>query len=91
MDGPKETQSFRTVLSAPYHPPYDKFIPAPGHGLGFNDLKAAECRHVIARILGEKGMVIDFEDGIEIERTVEAMVISSRSGLWVEMACLSVC
>jgi predicted dehydrogenase len=91
MDGPKETQSFRTILSAPYHPPYDKFIPAPGHGLGFNDLKTAECRQVIARILGKKGMVIDFEDGIEIERTVEAMVISARSGLWVETACLSVC
>ena len=47
-DGPKETQGFRTILPAPHHPPYDKFIPAPGHGLGFNDLKIVECRDLIA-------------------------------------------
>ena len=61
-DLPPGTQGFRTILAAPHHPPYDKFIPAPGHGLGFNDLKVIECRALIGRIGGEDARVIDFED-----------------------------
>ena len=71
-DGPKEPRAFRTILAAPHHPPYDRFIPAPGHGLGFNDLKIIECRELIGRIGGEARALIDFEDGIRIERTVDA-------------------
>ena len=51
-DRPTE-QGFRTVLTAPHHQPYDRFIPAPGHGLGFNDLKIIECRQLIGRMRGE--------------------------------------
>ena len=50
-DRPTE-QGFRTVLTAPHHKPYDRFIPTAGHGLGFNDLKIIECRQLIGRMLG---------------------------------------
>lgn len=76
-------QGFATVLTAPTHPPYDKFIPAPGHGLGFNELKIIEARELIARIAGEKAHVIDFEQGLAIERTVHAMAESFEAGGWV--------
>ncbi|TWG98256.1 putative dehydrogenase [Mesorhizobium sp. J18] len=79
-------QGFRTVLAAPHHPPYDRFIPAPGHGLGFNDLKVVECRQLVGLMLGEETTVIDFEDGIRIERTIHAMARSFREGRWVEVA-----
>ncbi|NIX75773.1 Gfo/Idh/MocA family protein [Microvirga terricola] len=82
----KETQGFRTILTSPLHPPYDKFIPAPGHGLGFNELKIIECRALIGRINGEATTLIDFEDGIRIERTVDAMARSAHEGRWVEIA-----
>ena len=85
VDGPKETQGFRTILTGPQHPPYDRFIPAPGHGLGFNDLKIIECRELIRRIDGEKAHLITFEDGIQIERTVDAMGRSAHEGRWVEV------
>ena len=42
-------------------PFYDRFIPAPGHGLGFNDLKVIECRQLIGRILGEQSVGITFD------------------------------
>ena len=84
-DGARETQGYRTILAAPHHPPYDRFIPAPGHGLGFNDLKVIECRELIRRIQGEKAWLIDFEDGIHIERTVDAMALSAHEGRWVEV------
>ncbi|PVE24298.1 myo-inositol 2-dehydrogenase [Microvirga sp. KLBC 81] len=86
VDGLKETQGFRTILTGPQHPPYDRFIPAPGHGLGFNDLKIIECRELMRRIGGEKAHLIEFEDGIRIERTVDAMARSAHEGRWVEVA-----
>ncbi|MBA1155523.1 Gfo/Idh/MocA family protein [Microvirga mediterraneensis] len=84
-DGGKETQGFRTILASPHHPPYDKFIPAPGHGLGFNDLKVIECRELIRRIEGDAAHLITFEEGILIERTVDAMARSAHEGRWVEV------
>ena len=69
----------------PQHPPYDKFIPAPGHGLGFNDLKIIECRELIAGYAAIRRWLIDFEDGLRIEQTVDAMARSAHSGLWAEV------
>ncbi len=85
VDDAREAQGFRTIMAAPQHPPYDKFIPAPGHGLGFNDLKVIECRQLIGRIRGEPAVLIDFEDGTRIERTVDAMARSAHEGRWVEV------
>jgi predicted dehydrogenase len=82
-DGPAETQGFRTILTGPVHKPYDKFLPAPGHGLGFNDLKIIECRELIGAIRGEAATVLDFSDGIAIERTVHAIAASFQKGAWM--------
>ncbi len=83
-DGRAEEQGFRTILTAPHHRPYDRFIPAPGHGLGFNDLKVIECRELIAATQGHEANTISFEDGIGIERSVHAMAQSFREKRWVE-------
>ena len=52
-DGSGTEQGFRTVLTAPGHPPYERFIPAPGHGLGFNELKIIECHELLRAIGGQ--------------------------------------
>ncbi|HEY8577507.1 MAG TPA: Gfo/Idh/MocA family oxidoreductase [Devosia sp.] len=83
-DKPAE-QGFRTILAAPQHPPYDRFIPAPGHGLGFNDLKIIECHELLRRIAGEPARVIDFDTGLGIERAVHAMARSHREGRWINL------
>lgn len=80
---PGGLQGFRTVLAAPVHRPYDRFIPAPGHGLGFNELKAIECRELLAAIEGAPAHVITFEEGLRIERTVHAMAASALAREWV--------
>jgi predicted dehydrogenase len=85
VDGPAETRGFRTILAGPAHPPYDRFIPAPGHGLGFNDLKIIECHELLRRIAGEPSRNIDFTAGYEIERVIAAMALSSERGAWVEV------
>jgi len=83
-DRPTE-QGFRTILTAPHHAPYDRFIPAPGHGLGFNDLKIIECHELLNAIAGKPARVIGFDEGLVIERTVHAMAQSHHEGRWVTL------
>lgn len=78
-------QGFRTILAAPVHPPYDRFIPAPGHGLGFNDLKIIECHELLRAIRDEPARVINFAAGLQIEKTVHAMARSHHEGRWVAL------
>ena len=85
IDGPATEQGYRTILTAPHHPPYDKFIPAPGHGLGFNDMKVIECRQLLNLIEGKPAIAITFEEGIEIERCVHAMARSDSEQRWVSV------
>ncbi|WP_237154368.1 Gfo/Idh/MocA family protein [Oryzibacter oryziterrae] len=81
--GDPATQGFRTVLLGPQHAPYDRFIPAPGHGLGFNDLKVIEAHELIRALNGDAdARVIDFETGLAIEGCVHAMAKSHADGRW---------
>jgi predicted dehydrogenase len=81
-DGDPATRGFRTILAAPAHAPYNRFIPAPGHGLGFNDLKIIECHELLSRIAGWPSRTIDFDAGLAIERTIWAMNESSLRSAW---------
>ena len=78
-------QGYRTILAAPHHPPYERFIPAPGHGLGFNDLKLIECHELLNAIAGQPARIIDFSAGLAIERAVHAMARSHAEGRWIEL------
>ncbi len=85
-DDPIGLQGYRTLLAAPPHTPYRQFIPAPGHGLGFNELKVIECYELLQAISGEHDAhVIDFERGLEIERTVHAAAQSAEGGTWINV------
>jgi len=84
-DGNATEQGFRRVLTAPVHAPYGQFIPAPGHGLGFNDLKIIECHELIRAIAGEPFSAIDFEQGLRIEQTVHAMAQSFDQKTWIDV------
>ncbi|MEX0859848.1 MAG: Gfo/Idh/MocA family oxidoreductase [Cucumibacter sp.] len=83
--GATSERGFATILSAPEHPPYDRFVPAPGHGLGFNDLKVIECHELLRAIAGESARVIDFERGFQIEETVGAMARSHAERRWIDL------
>lgn len=84
--GEPANHGFRTVLTSGSHPVYGKFVPAPGHGLGFNDLKIIECRELLAAISGKPAHVIDFAKGFEIERAIHAMAQSHFERRWVTLA-----
>jgi predicted dehydrogenase len=84
-EGPEESQGFRQVLMGPAHPPYDRFIVASGHQMGFNELKIIEAHELLNRIEGKPALTIDFEAGLAIERIIHAIARSSREGRWIEM------
>ncbi len=49
-EGPAAARGFRRILSSPAHPSYGKLCPAPGHGLGFNELKVIELAEILHAI-----------------------------------------
>ena len=84
-DPRKDDNGFRTVLTGPYHPGYDRFSPAPGHGLGFNDLKTIEVAHLLDGIDRGTPLDPDFREGWAIEAVCEAMVASAERRAWVRV------
>ncbi len=81
----KERQGFKTLLAGPDTPPYGNFCPAPGHQLGFNDLKTIEVAHLIQAIAGTEKAYPDFSDAYEIQRVVTAAIRSAREKAWVRV------
>jgi predicted dehydrogenase len=78
-----ERNGFRTILTGPAHPPYARFNPAPGHGLGFNELKVAEAALLLEAIAGKAAAYPDFREGAAIEAVLDAMVESAAQRRWV--------
>ncbi|WP_342359261.1 Gfo/Idh/MocA family oxidoreductase [Terrarubrum flagellatum] len=85
-DGDPASRGFRTILIGAEHEPYGLFCPAPGHQLGFNDLKIIECRELLRRIAGGAAHLFDFNEGLKIERAVHASARSHESGGWIDVA-----
>lgn len=85
-DGPEATRGFRTILTGPMHAPYDRFCPAPGHGLGFNDLKVMEAAHFLRVITAGETPLIDFARGLHIERVIHGIAQSAATRNWVMIA-----
>ena len=81
-EGPAEDQGFKTVLMGPAHPPYERFVPAPGHQLGFNELKVVEAHELLKRISGQPSLTIDFDEGLRIERVIHAIARAANEGRW---------
>lgn len=75
-------RGFRRIEAAPDHPPYGRFCVAPGHQIGFNDLKAIEVAGYVAAIAGDSPEPFNFRAGHRIQSLVEAIQTSSRERRW---------
>lgn len=73
---------FRRIEAGPSHPPYELFCAAPGHQLGFNDLKTIEVAEFLEAIAGGERRGPDFREGWEIQKVIDAALRSSRSRRW---------
>ena len=79
-EGPVSEQGFRTILTGPAHPPFGAFIPAPGHQLGFIDLKVIEAASLLTAIAGGAPAWPDFSQGVTIERIIHGIAAAAASG-----------
>lgn len=76
-------RGFRRIEAAPDHPPYGRFCVAPGHQIGFNDLKAIEVAEYIRAITGDQPEPFSFRDGARIQTLVETIQKSSATRRWM--------
>ena len=83
---PAGKRGFRRIEAGPDHPPYGRFCVAPGHQIGFNDLKAIEIAGFTAAIAGAAPEPFSFRAGYRVQSLVEAIQASSRERAWVETA-----
>lgn len=75
---------FRKVLINPSHPDYAAFLPAPGHGLGFNDLKTIELAGFLRGIAAGQSSYPDLGEAARISSLCEAIVSSSETRRWID-------
>ncbi|MBO6578693.1 MAG: Gfo/Idh/MocA family oxidoreductase [Thalassospira sp.] len=84
--GDKAQQGFTTILTGPAHPPYGEFCPAPGHQLGFNDLKVIEAAALLRAIRDDNPAYPDFEHAYEFEKVIHAIAKSATDGTRVSLS-----
>lgn len=75
--GDKAQQGFRTILAGPVHEPYGHFTPAPGHQIGFNDLKTIEAAAFLRAIDGGAPAYPSFSDALHFEKAIHAIAGSN--------------
>jgi predicted dehydrogenase len=84
-------RGFRTILAGPEHGDYRPFCPAPGHGLGINDLKVIEARNLLAAIARRRGdprapgAAPDFHEGARVQAVIDAIERSHAAATWVDV------
>jgi predicted dehydrogenase len=84
-DGAQAQQGFRTILTGPEHPPYGAFCPAPGHQLGFGDLKTIEAATFLRAVAAGEAAFPSFTDALAFEQVIHAIDASAREGRRVQL------
>lgn len=83
--GPGRTNGFTTICAGPEHGDYGAFCPAPGHQIGYNDLKTIEVKAVVEAAAGLPSAAKSFADALAVERVADAIRRSHREGCWIEL------
>lgn len=82
-DDARGRRGYRTILAGPEHGHYARFCPAPGHGLGINDLKVIEIHNLIAAVTRGDAFYPDFAEGLNVQRVMAAIERSAAERSWV--------
>jgi predicted dehydrogenase len=77
---------FQRILAGPTQPGYAAFCPAPGHQLGYNELKTLEVHGLIQALCGQSSEGPDFAEALEVERLATAIRIAAKEMRWVNVS-----
>lgn len=83
--GDPRHQGFTRIEAGPQHQPYGLFCVAPGHQLGFNDLKTIEVADFLEAIAGGRKRGPDFREAWEIQKIIDTAIRSSRERRWLKI------
>src|SRR5262249_19251783 len=83
VGGDPRHAGFQRIEAGPEHHPYGLFCVAPGHQLGFNDLKTIEAADFLAAIAGGPPKGPDFREAWEIQKVIDAALRSAKERRWV--------
>jgi predicted dehydrogenase len=86
VDDTEGRRGHRTILSSPEHEDYANFCPAPGHGLGINDLKIIEVRNFLNSIATDTAIHCDFQNGWRVQAIVDAIEYSHLKHEWSDVS-----
>ena len=84
--GPQETKGFQRIEMGPTDPRYAAFFPVPGIGAGYNDFKVMEAQAFLEAIVAGEPGYPDFRFGAEVQRLVDACMLSDAEERWVKVA-----
>ncbi len=82
---PKGRAGFKTILVDGNCPDFAAFCPAPGHGLGYNDLKIIEVNRLMKAIAGGTDVPVDLYTARDIERVIDTWVASAEQRCWLDI------
>ena len=82
VGGDPRHAGFTTIEAGPAHYPYGLFCVAPGHQIGFNDLKTIEVAEFLASIDGGPVPGPDFREAWEIQKIVDTAIAASKDRVW---------
>ena len=85
-EGPEAEQGFRKILTGPAHPDYLPFCQGPGHGTGYQDQIIIEAKDFLRAIETGAPVWPTFEEGLEVNRVIEAGFLSDARGGWVSVS-----
>jgi predicted dehydrogenase len=77
---------FQRILAGPSQPGYAAFCPAPGHQLGYNELKTLEVQALIQALCGQGNEGPDFAEALEVERLATAIRVAAKEMRWVKVS-----
>ncbi|WP_341964302.1 Gfo/Idh/MocA family oxidoreductase [Pseudomonas sp. RC10] len=77
---------FQRILAGPTQPSYAAFCPAPGHQLGYNELKTLEVHALIQALTGQSSEGPDFAEALEVERLATAIRVAATEMRWVKVS-----
>ena len=84
-DGEQDTRGLRHISMGPHDPRYAAFYPVSGIGAGYNDYKVMEVQDLIEAVTAGKPAYPDFRWAAEIQRVIDACILSDAERRWVRV------
>jgi predicted dehydrogenase len=85
LGGAAGREGYVLVPAGPAHPDYAAFCPAPGHQLGFNEIKAIEVKEIVTALLDDRAFAPGFREAARVQAVVDAMLLSGLERRWVRL------